>query len=176
MNRPLYKETQTFRQPWMWFIIFIATAATVIFFAIGINRQIIHGQPYGDNPMSDTGLIVMGFFSLLIMAAVIFLVLKAKLIIEITEHAIIFRFPPFINKSRVINRNEIDRFEVRKYKPIREYGGWGIRLGMRKSGIAYNVHGSTGLQLYLVNGRKILLGTQRKDAIHSAMEKMIRKG
>lgn len=176
MNRPLYKETQTFRKPWIWFIIYVATAATVIFFAIGINRQIIHGQPYGDNPMSDTGLIAMGFFSLLIMAAIIIVVLKAKLIIEITDQAIIFRFPPFINKSRVINKNEIERFEVRKYKPIQEYGGWGIRLGLRKSGIAYNVHGSTGLQLYLVNGRKILLGTQRKDAIKSAMEKMLRMG
>jgi hypothetical protein len=176
MDRTLYTETQTFRKPWIWFIIYAATAATVIFFAIGINQQIRNGQPYGDNPMSDTGLIAMALFSFLIMAAIIFLVLKAKLLTEITEHAIQFRFPPFINKPRVIHKNEIERFEVRNYKPIKEYGGWGIRLGIRKGGIAYNVHGSIGLQLYLVNGKKILIGTQRKDAIHSAMEKMLRDG
>jgi hypothetical protein len=175
MSRQLYNETQTIRKPWIWLIFFVATTATVVFFSIGINQQIIHGIPYGDKPMPDSGLIGSGLFSLIIMAGVIVLVYKAKLVIEISEHAIQFRFPPFISKYKVIGREEIERFEIREYRPIREYGGWGIRLGIRKSGIAYNVHGNIGLQLYLVNGKKILLGTQRKDAIKDAMKKMMKK-
>jgi len=176
MSRQLYKETQTFRQPWMWFIILVATTATLIFFTIGINQQIIQGIPYGDNPMPDSGLIGTGLFSILIMVGIIVLVYKAKMVIEISERAIQFRFPPFINKFKVIDKKEIERFEIWKYRPIREYGGWGIRLGFRKSGIAYNVHGNLGLQLYLFNGKKILLGTQRKEAIRAAMEKMMKEG
>jgi chaperone required for assembly of F1-ATPase len=33
--------------------------------------------------------------------------------------------------------------------------------------------GNTGLQLYLVDGKKMLVGTQRPDAIKRAMEKMM---
>jgi hypothetical protein len=176
MNRQLYKETQTFRQPWMWIFIFLFAAAAIVYFAIGINRQIIQGKPVGNNPLSDTGLIAMGLLTFLIVFMIVFLVMKAKLIVEISENSIQFRFHPFINKYKVIDRREIERFEVRKYRPIRDFGGWGIRTGFRKNGIAYNVSGNLGLQLYLINGKKILIGTQRKDAINRAMQKMMNEG
>ncbi len=47
--------------------------------------------------------------------------------------------------------------------------GWG------KSGSAFNVKGNIGLQLYLKNGKKVLFGTQRPDALKRAMDKMMKE-
>ena len=43
--------------------------------------------------------------------------------------------------------------EARTYAPLREYGGWGIRGLSRKR--AYNVSGNRGVELSLVDGRKL---------------------
>jgi hypothetical protein len=48
---------------------------------------------------------------------------------------------------------------VRKYKPLLEYGGYGIRgFGNNR---ALNIAGKTGLQLIFKDGRKLLIGTQK---------------
>ena len=84
-----------------------------------------------------------------------------------------FQFKPFHLKEKHIKPDDINSFEVRKYKPIAEYGGWGIRAGGRKAGRAYNVSGNMGLQLYLKNNKKILIGTQKPGEIRKAMEAMM---
>ena len=53
--------------------------------------------------------------------------------------------------------------EIREYKPIMEYGGWGIRgFGSNR---ALNIKGKIGLQLVFKNGQKLLIGTQKADEI-----------
>lgn len=86
---------------------------------------------------------------------------------KITSDEIQIRFPPFINKPKVISISEIKTMEVRKYDPLGEYGGWGIRYGWTNSkrNRAYNIKGSDGLQLVLHDGMRILIGTQKPDEI-----------
>jgi hypothetical protein len=38
--------------------------------------------------------------------------------------------------------------------------------------MAYTISGNKGLQLYLKNGREVLLGTERPEAIAKAMKRM----
>jgi len=57
----------------------------------------------------------------------------------------------------------VEAAEVRKYKPISEYGGWGLRYGFK--GKAYTVSGKTGLQLYMRAGKNILFGTSRPEEL-----------
>jgi len=45
-----------------------------------------------------------------------------------------------------------------------------------KVGIAYNVKGNMGLQLYLKNGAKILIGTQKPAGVERAMKKLMEEG
>ena len=73
----------------------------------------------------------------------------------------------------------IEKYEVRKYNAFREYGGYGIKgrkpgRRFRGKGYAYNISGNTGLQLYLKDGKKVLIGTQRGEAIKYAMDKMMK--
>jgi hypothetical protein len=60
---------------------------------------------------------------------------------------------------------------VRKYNAIAEYGGWGWRLGLFGKGTAYNISGNEGLQLEFINGKKLLIGTQKLEALSGIVEK-----
>jgi hypothetical protein len=59
---------------------------------------------------------------------------------------------------------------VRKYKPLAEFGGWGLRFGV--SGKAYNISGNKGLQLELTNNKKLLIGTQKPEELSEALNKI----
>jgi len=87
---------------------------------------------------------------------------------EIDTSNIYIKVKPFINKQ--IPFSQIESWAVRTYKPIAEYGGWGIRFG--RNGTAYNIRGNKGLQLYLTGGRKILIGTQKEAELQSAMKSL----
>jgi hypothetical protein len=84
-----------------------------------------------------------------------------KLSTEISNESVRYKMFPFHFKWKELSRKEIVKMEVRIYKPLQEYGGWGNRRG--KSGRAYTIKGKRGLQLTLKNGDKILLGTSKAD-------------
>ena len=173
MVKTIYKEEQKFGQPWIWLIYVPVTAGSLIFFAFGLHKQLILGEPVGDNPMSDGGLIFAGIMVFLMMAGLTFLFYTMKLVVEIRTDGIYYRYPPLINGFRRIGREEIEKLEVREYKAIKEFGGWGIKTGTKANGKAYNVKGNIGLQLYLKNGKKVLFGTQRRAALGDAARKMM---
>ncbi len=99
---------------------------------------------------------------------IILLVFFTTLRTEISEEGISYRMWPFHKKSKLLVWSDIERFEIRKYKPIREYGGWGMRFGLH--GKAYNIKGNMGLQIKLVSGQSILLGTQRPDEMQQVLD------
>jgi hypothetical protein len=57
--------------------------------------------------------------------------------------------------------------EARTYRPILEYGGWGVRGG--RGGRAYNVSGNRGVQLELRDGRRLLIGSRRANELAAAI-------
>lgn len=167
MEKVLFKEEQRFTQTWYWFLIAAAFVVPMIFL---VNQLIIEAKANSEEMAElEFSLILI----VVIGAGLSFLFWRMKLIIEITQLELRFKYPPFLPKWKIIKKDEIEHFEVRKYKPIIEYGGWGIKTRVKKQNIAYNVKGNIGLQLYLKNGRKILLGTQKKQAIEYAMGKMM---
>jgi len=62
---------------------------------------------------------------------------------EVRDDGVYFRFFPLHLSFHRIGLEEIVRFEVQTYRPIRDYGGWGIRYGWK--GKAYNVSGNRGV-------------------------------
>jgi hypothetical protein len=57
--------------------------------------------------------------------------------------------------------------EVREYSALREFGGWGIRVG--RSGKAYSAYGTQGVQLWLKDDSRILIGSQRTEELAAAL-------
>jgi hypothetical protein len=66
----------------------------------------------------------------------------------------------------------IEKYEFRTYNAHREFGGHGIKRKFRR-GAAYTVSGKEGLQLFFTDGKKLLIGTQRKLAFEYAMKKLM---
>ena len=171
MNKVLFKEEQQFRQWWYIVLILAATIPVMIMSIYSLYMQIVKGVQVGDSPAPNAVLVVL-FIAMCISLWVTF---SLKLEVWIDQDGIHYRFFPVIFKNRLISKAEIQRYEIRKYNPILDYGGWGIRRGFgRKWGKAYNVSGNSGLQLYLTNGKKVLFGTQRSQAILYAMDEIMK--
>ena len=156
-----FEEEQKFNQWWLW-IILVALGILPLF---GIYKQLILGEPFGDNPMSDEGLILFSVFIYLLLA---FFYLM-KLNTHIDENGIRMRFYPLVKKE--FKWKDIKEAQVITYGFV---GGSGIRLGT-KYGTVYNVKGNKGLAIELTNGKKYLIGTQKEDELKRVIKKIREK-
>jgi hypothetical protein len=119
--------------------------------------------------MSSADLIEKSFAmsATVIVLAIMLLVLFTRLTTEISKEGISYRMWPFHKKPKLLAWSDIEHVEVKKYNPIKVYGGWGVRVGL--NGRAYNIKGNMGLQIKLTSGKHILLGTQRADEIEEVL-------
>jgi hypothetical protein len=170
MEKLLFREEQRFNQIWLKVLLYLLAIANLFIFGHALYKQLITGEPWGDNPMSDIGLIFTVCFTFAIWGGILFLLERSKLITNINHNEIRLRFPPLFSKEKIITMDVIKKMEVRKYNPILEFGGWGIRYGIK--GKAYNVKGNMGLQLYFKNGKRLLIGTQKPEQVKWAISKM----
>lgn len=162
MTKELFTEKQKFS---LWWVIPIILIPLAISFW-GIIQQIILNKPFGDNPAPDWALIASFLGPLVLIIFFLSLTLHTR----IDHEGIIYRFFPVHRKARLIKWDDIAEVEVRKYKPILEYGGWGFRTG--RNGRALNTSGNMGLQIVFNNGKRLLIGTQKPEELKRALEKL----
>jgi hypothetical protein len=155
-----FREVQRFRQPWLWLLIAIIFGVTVW----GFVQQIVLGRPFGQNPAPDTMMMVI---ALVFGIAFPVLFLAGNLTVEVRSDGLYYRFFPFHWSFRRISAETLSKHEVHKYRPIRDYGGWGIRYG--REGKAYNVSGDRGVMLELSDGSRLLIGSQKPEDLANAI-------
>jgi hypothetical protein len=161
-NREIrFREMQHFRQPLLWLFL-IALAAFSLF---SVVYQVVLGMPFGTNPASDAVLLLIWlifgigfpiFFALL------------SLTVEVRESGLYYRFFPLHLSFHRIGWDEVDTVEAKEYRPLLEFGGWGIRYGGRGRK-AYNVGGNRGVEFRLKNGKRVLFGSQRPEELARAI-------
>jgi hypothetical protein len=151
---------QRFRQRWVWLLVLGAAAGGWWM----LLQQVLLGRPVGDNPALDW---VVWLLWALIGVGLPLLFLRLKMVLEVKPGLVVIHYRPVT--SRVIPCAAIERLEIRTYSPIKEYGGWGIRGWSRKN-MAYNVSGNRGVQLTLRDGRRVMLGSPRPEALARAIE------
>lgn len=156
-----FTEVQRFRQWWLLIIMLIPA----LIFSWGIVQQIFLHKPFGDKPMSDEGLI-----SSLLIFIVFFIWFFAFLRLEtaVDETGIQYDFKGFPLKKQLLKWEDIESARAVKYRPLLDYGGWGIRWGFH--GKAYNVSGNMGIQIRTRAGANILIGTQDPEAFYSVVK------
>jgi len=155
----LFFEKQKFKQWWIWLILLFINASSLY----AVFQQIIYGIQFGNNPMSNSGLLITAV--LLLLMDIIFLIFRLET--QVKSDGIYVRFFPFHLKFKYYNWNSLVYCYVRQYKPIREFGGWGIRYGM--NGKAYNISGSLGLQLEFTDGKRLLIGTNKFEELNNIL-------
>ena len=143
----IFIEEQRFTQSWMVLLIVISSVMPIVLVA----KKVIDSEGQDRNTISA---MIVAIVSLAIVFALFF---SLKLKTRIDENGIHYRFLPFHFSARLIAWEEIQEINVRKYSPISEYGGWGLKGGVlwnKSKGVAYNVGGNMGIQLVLKTGKK----------------------
>jgi hypothetical protein len=98
-------------------------------------------------------------------------VLRMTTLVTPTDVRIWFGLIPTYRKYIAIGA--IQRVEVVDYRPIVDYGGWGIRFG-RDGERVFNARGSRGVRLFLSDGSKYLIGSQNPEELAGAINETIR--
>ena len=165
-----FREEQRVRQIWVWIVLLPLCVGVGGFFAWAMVEQLVMGRTVGNQPMSDLMLMIVGPPFMMLMAGLLWLMWAARLVTEVRDDGIYIRFYPFHRGFHGFLWQEIESFEARTYRPILEYGGWGIRMG--PDGGAYNVSGNTGLQLTFRYGLAggVLIGSRRPEELAMAVE------
>ena len=139
-------------------------ATLAIVFAYMLVTQLVLGTPVGERSAPDMVLALLGSLMLVLGAGLLFLALRGKLVTEVRESLLFVQHYP-ISRAREIAYPSISECYMRTYRPIREYGGWGVRFGFSGRGWAYNVSGNRGVQLVFTNEKPLLIGSQRADEL-----------
>jgi len=167
MSSLRFREIQRFRQPWIWCLVLLSAGVMFWIFGYGLIQQLILGRPWGNQPMSDTGLIVASILTFAFSLGMVWLFLVMALVVEVRGDALYIHFKPL--KRRTVSYGDISRVEAVEYRPVVHYGGWGIRRG--RNGWAYNVSGNRGVRLDFHDGKHLLIGSPRSTELAAAIEK-----
>ncbi|MBE2188738.1 MAG: hypothetical protein KGZ71_07445 [Desulfobulbaceae bacterium] len=155
----LFSEKQRFTQWWIWGIMMLINSIWIV----AIFVQLIGGTPFGNNPMSDVGIIITAILTILLT----FFMRSLRLETQIRTDGIYVKFFPFYLNFKKYFWYEISKCYLREYKPIKEYGGWGLRGFIKNR--ALNVSGNQGLQLIFTDNKKLLIGTNKPDEMKLAL-------
>ncbi|HOV33358.1 MAG TPA: DUF6141 family protein [Candidatus Hydrogenedens sp.] len=164
----LFIETQRFSQWWFWLIITLSIFLAIAPIGYGLVQQLIFKQPWGNNPMPDLGLILTALCMIIFVAFILYFFYMIRLETRVYKDGIYIIYYPFHLKYRKLSWDKLDEISGHKYRPIVEFGGWGIRWNAK--GWAYTVSGNECIELKKGN-HKIVIGTKKLDELLSALDK-----
>ncbi|MBN1636816.1 MAG: hypothetical protein JW920_09895 [Deltaproteobacteria bacterium] len=157
----IFKEVQHVRQRWIWTIVVVISILTWYIFA----QQIIFSTPVGKNPVSNRMIIIVWLIFGVGLPA---FVISARLETRVRSDGIYLRFIPWQRTFRKIALDDLHVAQVRNYRPLLEFGGWGIRKN--RQGRAYTISGTFGVQLLFNYEAPLLIGSQRPDELSRAIQ------
>lgn len=147
-----FHEVQRFRQKWLWTLVLSP-------FVISL------GLFYTQNNLQSISVIIAAF-----LGAVIFLY-SVKLTVRVEDDGIHIKLFPLHLKDRVISFDEIESFNSEDYRPIREFGGWGLRW--RPGKIAYSTSGSKGVRIEREGDKDVMIGNGKPEEFAEAIREKL---
>jgi hypothetical protein len=162
MENIIFREEQKFGS-WLRWLIYLSMGLSAVITVFALVKA--SGQN-GSQHNWEIFLAVAVGIGVPIAIAALFLLLKLQT--EVRPDGIYVRFLPFHIHFKRFAAEDLSEHYARQYKPIWEYGGWGIRFSLRY-GKAYNVSGNKGVQLVFKSGKKLLIGSQKPDELEAAI-------
>jgi len=155
-----YEETQHFHP--LFQVVFLAVIAVM---AVKLASALVSGESANADPASVVTL------SILLPTFALIYVVVFRLVIRVVDDGveaeygcvglIRFRWPA----------SELRQCEAVTYRPLREFGGWGVRLNLRGER-CFNARGNRGVKLQ-VGDRTIILGSQRPDELCASITSLM---
>ena len=171
----LFREVQAWRDTGFGPMLLIAGTSMVLGFGYAMFAQFILGAGLGERLLPDLPLAVLGTLMTVLGGGLVFLTLRGALVTEVCKHALCVQHYP-LTRVHCFAYTDIKECRGRTYRPIREYGGWGVRKGLFGRGKAFNVSGNRGVQLVFTDGRRFLIGSRRADELARAIAAANRDG
>jgi hypothetical protein len=141
-----------------------AVVLTVVRFALWFNVSQSDSQ--------NSGYLLFAFVVAVIAAlALLIPVFCARLTTEVNRSGLYIQFFPFHLSPKKIPLNKVVQLEIKTYRPVRDYLGYGIRYGA--AGKAYNMSGDRGVNLKFSAGRDILIGSQKPEELAQALQQLL---
>ena len=157
----LFYEAQTFRQRRLRLLLAIPpTIATLL-----MIWQVILGHHWGKRPMSNASLIGWTIFLWLVYLRLILV----RLVTELRPNELLVSMRG-LWRTRRVPLADIKSVEVVTFDPVRDYGGYGIRI--TRKGTAYIAGGHQGVRLELSKGTPIVIGSERSQDLADALRRV----
>ncbi len=163
----LFREEQGFG-PWVRGLLFLSLVGTVA--ALVFAGRMLYSGPGGKQII--TVFLAVAAVVALTELATFWVIAMGRMVTELHSDGIFVQAYPITKLRRRIGYEEVKSCQARKYNPLGEYGGWGIRSG--PNGKAYNTRGDQGVQIEMHSGEKLLIGSQRAQELAAAIQTRIR--
>jgi hypothetical protein len=160
----VYREEQNFA--W-WIYALLAVMVVLAGFAPGWVRPAAAGAANGWGMNIPIGLAV----GLTVPAVLVLGVLRMTTEVRPTDVRVWFGWIPTYQQAVALT--SIERLEVVSYRPIVEHGFWGVRRAADGERVL-TARGNRGVRLYFSDGTRLLIGSQRPEALAEVLEKAIR--
>src|SRR5688572_29132153 len=113
MSRTYFDEIQTVREnPWILILMVVSALAAIIPLGSGVYWQLVKGVPWGDESLTDEGLVSPFVFIVLVCLVSLFMILSIKLEVKIDDQGIHYRFRPIKWRWQLISKEEIETFSL----------------------------------------------------------------
>lgn len=158
-----FKSVQRCKQPFIWVIV----VGISLFIWYSIYQQVVLGNPIGNNPAPDVVLIIIW---LIIGIGFPLALFTMKLIIKIDSENFSYRLFPLHFRIHSYRLVDIESMEVVTFRPISDFGGWGIRWGRKGKG--YIISGTKGVKIQFRTGRPVYFSSDEPEEVVKAYEEM----
>jgi hypothetical protein len=136
--------------------------------------QLILGEPYGDRPMSDTGLIIFSFFVIASGSVATWVLLSMKLETYVDQEGVHYKFSPLRPQWKLIRKAAIAGYEVRRKRNFLD-GGIGYHKNFFRRTTNMAIRGGRHVRLLLDDSSKWLIGTQNPEDFERALKRLMTK-
>lgn len=157
-----FSETQQWKPRWRYFLLLVLIPPA---FA---SWRLAAGEPFDRSLLVSSAVVALGCLAFAVLAIPQILFLSRVQMRTSVDRAGISLTT--ITGPRWIPLGHIRSARVTRYRPIRDYGGWGTRHS--RHGQALTSYGNQGVLLKLHDGARVLIGSQRPSALLSALAQL----
>ena len=165
----MYRE-RTWAPAWFWLLMAGACVLGIGATLFAAFQQPDPGEIARGDSLSQLGSVLVGGGVLLFFVAMtsIFMCLD----VEVRSDHLFVSFGPVHLVRRRIRYADIESVRAVTYRPIREFGGWGIRWRGRRT--AWTIRGNQAVAITLQSGREIYVGSRFPQRLAGRIEVAMR--
>ncbi len=142
-------------------------------FAFNAWKALPGGPPAAGNALAAAQEVAGAALGVVVMAGLAWLMRAARLETEVRADGVHARLYPLHRRFRHFRIEEIESCEAVRYRPLLEYGGFGLRWGLH--GRAWNMRGNRGVRLVFSEQPRLLIGSQKPDEFVQAVNEARRR-